>query len=406
MDAGTILIIVSAIAGAACLEMWRRQRRWQAALAATLAQLREAQRLEAMGRLAGGISHDFNNLLTAMLGFTELVLADESLSNAAREDIEQVRRSAASAASLTRQLLAFSRKQVLDPVVLDLNSVVTEFSAMLRRVLGEDVTLRTTLAAEPACVVADRAQLEQVLMNLAANARDAMSGGGRLDIVVGVDDAHATLAVTDTGCGIPAALLPRIFEPFFTTKDAGAGTGLGLATVHGIVTHSGGTLEVESREGRGTCFRIALPRTAGPMPADGAAADGEYPRGNETVLVVEDEPAVCRLIRSALERNGYRVLVAENGVRALELIQRNAIDLVLSDVILPEMSGTDIASRVEALRPCVPVMLMSGYSAQTCRRLRNVPENVTFLQKPFTPARLAAAVRQNLDGSRAALATA
>lgn len=415
MDAMLITAVGLIVAGAACVEMHRRQRRAEAARAhaeaalhESASQLRQAQRMEAMGRLAGGISHDFNNLLTTMLGYTEFVLQDSSLSAGTRHDVEQVHRSAKSAVGLTRQLLAFSRTPLLNPTVLDLNHVVTEFVAMLRRVVGEDIVLRTALSSEPAYVMADRGQLEQVLMNLAVNARDAMRGGGCLALVVRASDGHVTLEVQDSGCGIPGDQLPRIFEPFFTTKEAGAGTGLGLATVHGIVTQSGGTIQVESSAGRGTSFQIALPRSAAPpavlQPAPTAVVVG----GRETVLVVEDEPAVNTLIRSALERQGYTVLVAENGAAAVDIVRRHApgIDLVLSDVVLPEMSGTEVLSRVAELRPALPVMLMSGYSAQSCRRMRDMPDTVTFLQKPFTPASLATTVRETLDASRPELITA
>ena len=413
------LILMTAVAGliVACVAMRRWQRRAEvaqasaeAALCASESHLRQAQRMEAMGRLAGGISHDFNNLLTAMLGFTELLLQDESLSAGARHDVEQIHRSATSAVALTRQLLAFSRKQLLNPTTLDLNSVATDFSAMLRRVVGEDVMLRTTVPGEAAYVIADRGQLEQVLMNLAVNARDAMRGGGRLDLVIQTSAEEVTLEMRDSGCGVPAEHLLHIFEPFFTTKGVGAGTGLGLATVYGIVKQSGGTIQVESPAGRGTCFRIALPRAAPPRVDKPLAGTAVAPaRGCETVLVVEDEPAVHTLIRFALERHGYTVLIAENGRAALDIIGRQApaIDLVLSDVVLPEMSGTEILSVVGGLQPNLPVMLMSGHSAQTCRTMQDLPDGVTFIQNPFTPASLATSVRQTLDRCRpAALVTA
>jgi two-component system cell cycle sensor histidine kinase/response regulator CckA len=380
------------------------QKRVEAALYESLGQLRHAQRMEAMGRLAGGVAHDFNNLLTAILGFSELLAQDSSLPAQAREDAGQIRQCAVSASSLTRQLLAFSRKQVLKPATLDLGQVVADTGSMLRRVLGEDITLTITVPPDPVYVVADRGQLEQVMMNLAINARDAMSADGRLEITVKASDTHVSLDVSDTGCGIPADVLPQIFEPFFTTKPSGEGTGLGLATVYGIVTQSGGTIDVASVEARGTTFSIGLPRFTGTLEAGARSAEVRAKHGRETVLVVEDEEAVRTVVRHVLEHHGYSVVMAEDAASALRFMeQRHAhIDLVLSDVVLPGMNGPELLAHVNAAHPDVRVLLMSGYSAKRGCHLPSVPRDVPLLTKPFTPIALAGLVRQVLDTTREA----
>jgi two-component system, cell cycle sensor histidine kinase and response regulator CckA len=378
-------------------------------------QLRQAQKMEAIGRLAGGIAHDFNNLLTAIKGHTELLLADEPQGSAARDDLDEIRRSSERAAELTRQLLAFSRRQVLQPRPLNLNHVVRGMEGMLRRLLGDDVVLRTQLAPALGTVRADRGQLEQVLMNLAVNARDAMPDGGTLSL----DTADATLdreyasrhpaitpgeyvalIVTDSGCGMDAETRARIFEPFFTTKEPGKGTGLGLSTVYGIVNQSGGHIWVYSEPGRGSTFKIYLPRVADvvaaePVPAV-QPASGE---GRETVLVVEDEPAIRALVRKVLQRKGYTVLEAGNGREALRIAElyEDPIHLLFTDVVMPGMSGRALAERLLTSRPRIAVLYTSGYTEDTIVHQGVLDEGIEFLEKPFTPDALARRVREILD---------
>jgi PAS domain S-box-containing protein len=364
-------------------------------------QLRQAQKMEAVGRLAGGIAHDFNNLLTAISGYADFLingLDDERL----RRHAEEIRRASQRAASLTGQLLAFSRRQVLQPRVIDLNAVVTDMEMMLRRLIGEDVELVTRLEADLGSVRADPTQVEQVIINLAVNARDAMIQGGSLTIEtanVQLDDRDAVeLRLTDTGVGMTADERLRLFDPFFTTKEAG--TGLGLATVYGIVEQSGGAIEVDSAPGLGTSFRITLPRVYDAVDHPAPLPPGAVPRsGTETILLVEDEAVVRRLVAEILESNGYSVLQAADGPSALELLRRRSkhVDVLLTDVVMPGMSGPEVAQAVTAMQPGTHVLYMSGYTGSAIDQHGLLEEGVAFLQKPFTADELAQAIRALLD---------
>jgi signal transduction histidine kinase len=373
-----------------------------------------AQKFEALGRLAGGVAHDFNNLLTVILGSADIMLSSHARTPPA-DMIELIRHSAERGAALTRQLLAFSRKQVLAPVVLDLNQLIRNVQKMLARLIGAHIELTTALdlALHPVC--ADPGQLEQVLMNLVVNARDAMPDGGTLTITTAnveigqtpgpgqpalPADSYAVVRVSDTGCGMDEHIRRRIFEPFFTTKEVGRGTGLGLATVYGIVKQSDGAVQVESAPGRGTCFTIYLPRSAKcPSVLDLALAPAPQAKGQETVLVVEDEEAVRGMASRSLRANNYRVLEASNGQEALAISDScvEPIDLVLTDVIMPKLTGPQLAEALSERRPATKVLLMSGYadSDGLCRRV--VQSGMPFLQKPFTPDTLARKVREVLD---------
>ena len=382
------------------------------------AQLRQSQKMEAVGQLAGGVAHDFNNLLTIIDVHAELALEELDEAHALRADLLEVKKASERAAGLTRQLLAFSRKQLLQPERLTLNEVVAGVEPMLRRLIGEDIQVIARL--DPACgsVFADPGQLEQVIINLAVNARDAMTGGGMLTIDtanVAVDersaDDHAAmlgryvcLSVTDTGCGIPPDVAERIFEPFFTTKAAGQGTGLGLSTVYGIVRQSGGHILVDSEPGQGTSFRVYLPTAAVPEPAlPDIPERSACPCGTETVLLVEDEDAVRALARRILERQGYTVLDACNGRDAVAVAARGGrIDLVLTDVVMPEMNGRALAEALAVSRPSLPVLYMSGYTDDEIVRRGLLDTSSGLLQKPFTADSLARAVRSALAEQRAA----
>jgi CheY-like chemotaxis protein len=373
--------------------------------------------MEAVGRLAGGIAHDFNNLLTAIMGYGELAAARLQPGDPARSELDEIARAAHRAADLTRQLLAFSRKQVLQPRVITLNEVVKDTERMLRRLIGEDVELAIRLKEPPGPVKADVGQIEQVLVNLAVNARDAMPQGGKLTIEtaeVELDEAYSVfhfdvppgryvlLAVSDSGTGMDAQTLSHVFEPFFTTKEAGKGTGLGLSMVYGVVKQSGGHVTVYSEPGVGTSFKIYLPRVedaaanerAAPLPA---APSG----GTETILVVEDEEAVRRLTCRSLEAHGYVVLAAESAPDALLLIAQHAgtIDLMVTDVVMPRMSGTALAGRAASLRPGMKVLFISGYTDDAIVQHGVIEAGTAFLQKPFTPRSLASKVREVLDAA-------
>jgi PAS domain S-box-containing protein len=379
-------------------------------------QFRQAQKMEAVGQLAGGIAHDFNNLLTAILGNTQLLLRDLPPGDAMRGDVEEIRKASERAASLTRQLLAYSRRQMLQPEVLDLNVVVAEMDKMLRRLIGEHITLVTVLSPDLGAVRADPNQIEQVLVNLVVNARDAMAnvGGGKLTIEtanVDLDDAFAQrhlgsvpgpysmIAVSDTGCGMDATVRAHLFEPFFTTKEVGKGTGLGLATAYGIVKQSDGYIAVHSEPGRGSTFKIYLPRIATPTGPAAAPAKGGPGRGTETILVVEDEPAVLALSRRALEAQGYVVLAASEPAAALRLVELHGgtIHLLLTDVVMPGLSGRVLADRLTARRPGLRVLYMSGYPGDAVVQHGELPSGSAFLQKPFSPDALARKVRDVLD---------
>jgi signal transduction histidine kinase/CheY-like chemotaxis protein len=384
-------------------------------LAETQGQLEQAQKMDAVGRLAGGVAHDFNNLLTVILGRTDILLHPLKPEDPMRRGIELIQRTAGRAADLTRQLLAFSRKQVLEPVVLDLSAVTTDMKDMLGRLIGEDIALLTTATPGLGRVKADRGQIEQVIMNLAVNARDAMPQGGRLIVEtadIDLDDEyvrrhvgarpgpHVMLAVSDTGTGIPHEIQSQIFEPFFTTKEQGKGTGLGLATVYGIVKQSGGYIEVDSEPGQGTTFRVYLPRLdAEPAPVDRSARPAAAAGGTETILLVEDEEGVRELARDILRASGYTVLEARNGPEALLLCERHQgpLDMLLTDVVMPRMSGRELAERLAPLRPDLSVLYMSGYTDDAVIRHGVLGAGTAFLQKPFTPAALVLRVRETLD---------
>jgi len=391
----------------------RERARTEEALKQSEEQFRQAQRLEAIGRLAGGIAHDFNNLLTIILTYTESAAGDPGLSERSRADLDQVSRAGGRAATLTRQLLAFSRQQVFDPQVLDLNEVIEALQSMLVRVLGEDVALRLVPSAELGPVRADRGQIEQVLMNLVVNARDAMPRGGTLTIETAkaeLDAARAAelpvargpyvgFAVKDTGSGMDAATRSRIFEPFFTTKDRSKGTGLGLSTVFGIVQQSGGTIEVVSTPGAGSTFTVFLPRVAAELPKPKAAvAATAPPRGSEMVLVVEDDAMVREVARAILAHAGYRVLLASPR-DAAGVAKENAAELALlvSDVVMPGLNGREVADSVRAAAPGIKVLFMSGYTDDVILHHGVLDSDVAFLQKPITPGQLMTKVREVLD---------
>ena len=382
------------------------------------AQLLQAQKMEAIGHLAGGIAHDFNNLLSVINGYSDLALAAMRPGEPLRHELQQIHETGLRAAELTRQLLAFSRKQVLRPEVLDLNQVVRGMARMLRRLIGERIELVITLADDLSRVMADKGQLEQVILNLAINARDAMPGGGRLcietaNVEAGGSEAaqrRVLLAVRDTGVGMSGEVLSHLFEPFFTTKETGKGTGLGLATVYGIVRQSGGDIWVESEPGRGAVFRIHLPPASEGEQAPGASRPGTAQGGTETVLVVEDEEAIRLLAGRMLASAGYRVLSAAGGEEALALAERflsprpaerrdpQRIDLLLTDVVMPGLGGRETAERLLARLPGMKVLYMSGYTDGTLGP-GGLPEHgARLLPKPFGLAELTAAVREALDG--------
>ncbi len=381
-------------------------------------QLRQAQKMEAVGRLAGGIAHDFNNLLTAITGYGDLLMASLAPDDPRRADVEQIRKATDRAATLTKQLLAFGRRQVLQPRVLDLNAVVADMEKMLRRLIGEDIELVTVPGPGLWRVKADPGQLEQVLMNLAVNARDAMPHGGRLIIEtanVELDEAYARrhvavrpgpyvlLAVSDTGCGMDAETLGHVFEPFFTTKEPGKGTGLGLATVYGIVKQSGGNIWVYSEPGRGTTFKIYLPRVDAPLEAAGAAAAAASAAGpaggRETLLLVEDDDGVRVLAREVLRRKGYRVLEARDGREALRRSETHdgPIALVVTDLVMPGLGGREVFARLAVRRPDLRVLYTSGYTDAAIFRQSVFEPGTAFISKPFTPDALARRVREVLD---------
>ena len=396
------------------------RRETEAALRSTEEQFRQAQKLEAIGRLAGGVAHDFNNLLTAMLGHTQLVLERLSDADPMRADLEQVRRGAERAAQLTRQLLAFSRRQVLQPKVIDLNVVVADLRVMLERLIGETINIETALDPDLGRVRADPGQIGQVVLNLVVNARDALPAGGTIHLKtcneqitraqamsypyrVDAGD-YVVLEVSDTGTGIPSEVLPQIFEPFFTTKDAGKGSGLGLSTVFGVVKQSGGYVWASSGDGR-TTFKVCLPRVQDPLertlPAPRAAT--AHRDNSEVILLVEDEAGVRALAQRILERGGYRVLSASTGTDALKLCREHDgdIDLLLTDVIMPGMNGREVARQVQAMRPSIRVLFTSGYTRAAILDRDLAGMGVEFIEKPFEAQQLLAKVRALLDAQPA-----
>jgi PAS domain S-box-containing protein len=379
-------------------------------------QYRQLQKMEAVGRLAGGIAHDFNNLLTAILGTTGLVLEYVGSDKRIRMDVEEIEKAAKRAAGLTRQLLVFSRQQVLEPRILDINAVVRDLERMLARLIGEDIELRLQLAPEIGAVQADPGQLQQAIVNLVVNARDAMPNGGGLTIEtteVALDprqlEAHTPtqpgtyvlLAVHDTGVGMDAATKARLFEPFFTTKAPGRGTGLGLATVYSIVKQSGGYIWAYSEPGQGTTFKIYLPRVAGTPEQMAAQTPAPFAIGSETVLLVEDQAEVRKLTSRILEARGYTVLPAEDAGAAVQLAERylKRIDLLLTDVVMPGVNGRELALRLAGQRRDLKVLFVSGYTGEAIRQHGLLELGAAFLQKPFTPEVLARKVREVLDAA-------
>ncbi|MDD5309547.1 MAG: response regulator [Deltaproteobacteria bacterium] len=378
-------------------------------------QLRQSQKMEAIGRLAGGVAHDFNNLLSVILSYTDFALEGVRDGDPLRDDLCEIQQAGARAATLTRQLLAFSRRQMMQPQIIDLNGVAQGLESMLRRIIGEDIELAIELAPDLGAVKADPGQIEQVIMNLAVNARDAMAQGGRFTIEtanVDLDAEYASrrlavtpgpyvmLAMTDTGCGMDEATKARLFEPFFTTKEMGKGTGLGLSTVYGIVQQSGGNIWVHSEPGRGTTFKVYLPREPG--AARGVAPvthPPPRPEGTETVLVVEDEEAVRNLARRVLQSAGYTVLTAANGGEALLTCEQHGkrINLMLTDLVMPQMNGRQLAMRLSSLHPKMRVLYMSGYADQAVVEGGELDRDIAFIGKPFNAAQLTRKVREVLD---------
>ncbi len=379
-------------------------------------QLRQAQKMEAVGRLAGGVAHDFNNVLTAITGYSELLLRRLPEDDPHRRSVEEIHKAGNRAASLTRQLLTFSRKQVVQPKVLDLDSVVGDIEKMLRRLIGEDIELQTALRAEGGRVKADPGQIEQVIMNLVVNARDAMPAGGKLAIEtanVTLDQEYARrhtdvapgdyvlLAVRDTGTGMTEQIKAHIFEPFFTTKGQGKGTGLGLATCFAIVKQSGGHIVVDTELGKGSAFKIYLPRVrAAVEPVTPVTERDDMPRGTETILLVEDESVVRELSSSVLRELGYTVLEAANGDEALRLAQQHGehdVDLLLTDVVMPQMGGRELADKLRAIHPNTKVLFTSGYTEDAVQQRGINDPTIEFLQKPYRPDSLARKVREVLS---------
>jgi PAS domain S-box-containing protein len=382
-------------------------------------QLRHAQKMDAIGRLAGGIAHDFNNLLTVINGYSGMLLDELDTNDSARGSVAEILAAGERAASLTRQILAYSRKQVLEPNVWDLNIIVSEMTSMIRRLVGEDVSFVTSLVHDKSLVLVDRGQVEQIILNLVVNARDAMPSGGKLTIETAalvLDEQYVTthpevtpgphvmLAVTDTGQGMSHEVRARVFEPFFTTKEVGKGTGLGLSVVFGIVKQSGGSISVYSEPGVGTTFRIYFPPVAQTGVSEQSSARAPVQeiallRGSETILLVEDEEAVRLFAANVLRRQGYEVLEAHNGLRAVELLERTEsnVRLLLTDVVMPEMGGPELVARLRDLHPTLPVLYMSGYAERAVVHNGLVKSKQAFLPKPFTPIVLARKVREVLD---------
>jgi signal transduction histidine kinase len=387
-------------------------------------ELRHSQKMEAVGRLAGGVAHDFNNLLTAIIGYAELIATRTSSNSLAKQNAELIRKAGEQAAALTRQLLAFSRKQILQPKVIDLNSLVVEMERLLRRVIGERFDLQSHPDAENGRVKADPSQLEQVVLNLGVNARDAMPRGGKLIIRtenVTLDRQSAQqlstslspgeyvmLSVTDTGAGMDEETMSHIFEPFFTTKGPGKGTGLGLATVYGIVRQTGGGISVESEVGKGSTFRIYLPVESAPVDFTRTPLQPVEKSDNfETVLVVEDEDIVRELVCEVLEHQGYNVLCARDGIEALNLAEdyESEIHLLVTDVIMPHMNGHELAHKLSALRPDMKVLYVSGYSDNDIGDHGTLDPRYELLQKPFTPQVLARKIRDVIHEGKYAFST-
>jgi two-component system cell cycle sensor histidine kinase/response regulator CckA len=379
-------------------------------------QLAQSQKMDAIGQLAGGIAHDFNNLLTVIMSYSSLLLTDFEAGDPRRADLEEISNAASRASGLTKQLLAFSRKQLLEPRVISVNTVVMGIEKLLRRLIGDDIELKATLDPDVAFINADPGQLEQVMINLAVNARDAMPEGGHLHITTAntvlskehtdrhleaAPGKYVELAITDTGTGMTKEVQQRVFEPFFTTKGQGKGTGLGLSTVYGIVKQSGGDVWVYSEPEHGTTFKVYFPQVledavtaeAGPQEKENA------PKGDETVLIVEDDAALRTLAARVLEGAGYTVLLARNGIEALAIASGHdgSIDLVATDVVMPKMNGRPLVEKLLETRNDMHVLFMSGYTDDEVMRRGVIDGSTAFLQKPFTPAQFARKVRDVLD---------
>ena len=378
------------------------------------AQLRHAQKMEAVGRLAGSVAHDFNNLLSVILGYSSMMLTDLEPTDPLRPDIDLIRAAGEKAAGLTRQLLAFSRQQVLEPRLIDLNELLADAERMLRRLLGEDVELVMLYDASVPRVLVDPGQIDQVVMNLAVNARDAMPNGGKLTIETRTEvldgayaaehfgvspGAYVMLAVSDSGVGMDKDTQSRIFEPFFTTKEAGKGTGLGLSTVFGIVRQSGGNIWVYSEPGQGATFKVYLPVAAGEPVQQGAPVEPATLQGTETILLVEDQDEVRRVAQQILSRGGYHVIAAANAGEALICSERHpgVIHLLLTDLVMPQMSGHELAQRFAPVRPEMKVLYMSGYTDRAILQHGILDSGLAYVQKPLVPERLARRVREVLD---------
>ncbi len=393
----------------------KERRKAEAGKARLEEQLRQSQKMEAVGQLAGGIAHDFNNMLTIINGYCELLSLSMPPDDPQRANVKEIKCAGDRAAALTRQLLAFSRRQVLEPKVLDLNAVVNNLYKMLQRLIGENIRLATALQPDLDHVKVDPGQIEQIIMNLVVNARDAMPQGGQITIEtanVTLDETYTQLqyhvekgpyvmlAVSDTGCGMDKATQARIFEPFFTTKELGQGTGLGLSTVYGIVKQSKGYIWVYSEVGRGTMFKVYLPRVEGEAitHAPGVVSGGQL-EGSEQILIVEDDQALRELIRSMLMRNGYSVLAENSADAALQICERpeSPIRLLITDVVMPGLSGPDLAKRLAAVNPGTRVLYMSGYTDDAIVRHGILKQGANFLQKPFTTEVFLRKVREVLD---------